>query len=84
MTPLVAFYPNDGALVADHPYVVLDASTGSTTTSAPLPGRFLDFLLAPGQQERFQSLGFRDHLGVPGVEISQDNGLIPSAAVAGS
>ena len=39
--------------------------------------RFLDFLLAPAQQDRFQALGFRDHDGVPGPEISQDDGLLP-------
>ena len=76
-TPLVAFYPEEGALVADHPYVVLNASwVGDDERVAA--DRFKDFLLAPAQQERFQSLGFRNHEGVVGSEISLDNGLLPS------
>jgi Ca-activated chloride channel family protein len=39
--------------------------------------RFEDFLLAPAQQERFQELGFRNHEGVPGQEITPANGLLP-------
>ena len=75
-TPLRAFYPEEGALVADHPYVVLDAPWVDADERVAA-GRFKDFLLAPAQQERFQSLGFRDHAGVAGSQISKDNGLLP-------
>jgi Ca-activated chloride channel family protein len=80
-TPLVAFYPDDGALVADHPYVILGGDWVDEDQRAAA-NRFLDFLLEPAQQERFQSLGFRDHAGAPAAEISQDNGLIPSEPTA--
>ena len=39
------------------------------------------FLEAPEQQRRFQELGFRDHTGAPGPEISERNGLIPAKPV---
>jgi Ca-activated chloride channel family protein len=75
-TPLVAFYPSDGALVADHPYVVLGADWVTMQQRAGA-GEFLNFLLAPEQQDRFQALGFRDARGTPGPEISRANGLLP-------
>ena len=79
-TPLVAFYPSDGALVADHPYVTLTSDWVTTRGSSRRPG-VPRFLLAPAQQGRFQALGFRDHDGVPGPEINLENGLIPAAPV---
>ncbi|MGE5460154.1 MAG: substrate-binding domain-containing protein [Solirubrobacterales bacterium] len=80
-TPLVAFYPSDGAIVADHPYVILTADwvTASERTGAQ---EFLRFLEAPDQQQRFQALGFRDGAGQPGPEIDEENGLIPTEPTA--
>jgi Ca-activated chloride channel family protein len=78
--PLVAFYPEEGALVADHPYVVLDGDwvTDDQRRAAEL---FKDFLLADEQQERFRALGFRDHQGMPGPEIAPENGLLPQQPI---
>ena len=75
-TQLVAFYPSDGAIVADHPYALLSAPwvTSDQRTAAD---RFLSFLLEPAQQARFQALGYRDANGNPGDQISTDNGLVP-------
>jgi Ca-activated chloride channel family protein len=76
-TKLVAFYPKEGALVADHPYVILQSDWVSEQQRVGAQ-RFLDFLIAPEQQERFQSLGFRDRDDKPGSEINPDNGLLPN------
>lgn len=80
VSQLTAFYPNDGVLIADHPYVTLQADwvTDDEQEGAEL---FLRFLLEPVQQQRFQSLGYRDHTGAPGPEIDVENGLIQARPV---
>jgi Ca-activated chloride channel family protein len=75
-TPLVAFYPEEGALVADHPFVVLKSKWVSPDQRLAA-GKFLEFLLEKPQQERFQELGFRNADGEPGPEITEQNGLLP-------
>jgi Ca-activated chloride channel homolog len=77
-TPLVAFYPSDGAIVADHPYVILKAEW-VTDAEAAAGDEFLRFLQEPEQQQRFQALGFRDRTGAPGPAIDLSNGLIAKA-----
>ena len=74
--PLVAIYPKEGSLAADHPYVILRASwvTESIRRAAQA---FLNYLEAPAQQLRFQSVGFRDQFGRAGSQISTRNGLQP-------
>src|SRR3984893_3709075 len=74
--PLVAIYPKEGSLAADHPYVILRASwvTDSKRRAAQA---FLNYLEAPAQQLRFQGVGFRDQFGRAGSEISPRNGLQP-------
>ena len=74
--PLVAIYPKEGSLAADHPYVILRAPwvTGSKRRAAQA---FLNYLEAPAQQLRFQSVGFRDQFGHAGSQISTTNGLQP-------
>lgn len=63
--PLVAIYPADGTLVADHPYVPLRAPwvDGPKQTAADM---FLAFLQQPDQQRLFLDAGFRDHAGKAG------------------
>ena len=73
--PLAAFYPSDGALFADHPYVILTADWVSQAEHDGAEA-FLGFLEAREQQERFQALGYRDRTARPGLEISEANGLI--------
>jgi Ca-activated chloride channel family protein len=74
--PLVAIYPREGTIAADHPFVILRAAW---VTNAKLRAAqaFLSFLHAPAQQLRFQAAGFRDQSGRPGPEISLSNGLQP-------
>jgi Ca-activated chloride channel homolog len=60
--PLVAIYPADGTLVADHPYVTLKAPW----VDAPKQDAariFLAYLQRPEQQRLFLDAGFRDHAG---------------------
>lgn len=60
--PLVAIYPADGTLVADHPYVTLKAPW----VDAPKQDAariFLAYLQQPEQQRLFLAAGFRDHAG---------------------
>jgi Ca-activated chloride channel homolog len=74
--PLVAIYPKEGTLAADHPYVILNAGWVTAATRAAAE-TFLRYLQAPAQQQRFQAVGFRDEFGRPGGPISTSNGLQP-------
>jgi Ca-activated chloride channel family protein len=75
--PLVAIYPNEGTVAADHPYVILRAAW-VTDAKRRAAQAFLSFLHAPAQQLRFQAAGFRDQSGRPGPQISLSNGLQPA------
>lgn len=56
--PLVAIYPQSGTLIADHPFVVLNASwVGHWQRFAA--GQYLLFLLKPEIQELAEKHGFR-------------------------
>lgn len=74
--PLVAIYPKEGSLAADHPYVILRGSW-VTESKRRAAQAFLNYLEAPAQQLRFQNAGFRDRFGQAGSEISIRNGLQP-------
>lgn len=78
--PLAAVYPEEGTLMADHPYSVIDLP--STTAAERLAAAdFLRFLQEPVRQRQFQRAGFRDHRGRPGPEVSPANGLLPGGVV---
>ncbi|MFB7512808.1 substrate-binding domain-containing protein [Streptomyces sp. NPDC056144] len=70
--PLVAVHPADGTLMMDHPLVVLPTATDQQKAAA---ADFQDFLLQKEQQRRFQELGFRDHQGAAGQELTESVGL---------
>lgn len=75
--PLAAVYPKEGTLLADHPYVVLNApwvDDGKRAAAA----QFLKYIERAEVQQRFLAAGFRDHDGVGGPEISKANGLLPA------
>src|SRR6266550_592346 len=74
VVPLVAIYPREGTLIANHPYVVL------TTDNVKLraAGDFLAYLQGPEAQARFQSAGLRGYNGDPGPEITKANYLDPA------
>src|SRR6202521_5709097 len=74
--PLVAIYPKEGTLAADHPYVVLRGSWVSDAKRRAAQD-FLNYLEAPSQQLRFQSVGFRDQFGQSGPQISTTNAFQP-------
>ena len=74
--PLVAIYPKEGTLAADHPYVILKASWVTDANRAAAEA-FRQYLEAPPQQQRFQAVGFRDEFGRPGATVSTSNGLQP-------
>ncbi len=73
--PLVAIYPKEGTLMADHPYAVLNLPWVDDSKQRAAAS-FQRFLLAPAQQRRFQAAGFRDHRGNPGSELAPVNGLL--------
>ena len=74
--PLVAIYPKEGTLEADHPWVVLRAPWVNDAKRRAAAG-FLDYLRSEPIQERFQAAGFRTSEGRPGPQLSQANGLLP-------
>src|SRR5512132_3992424 len=74
--PLVAVYPKEGTLEADHPWVVLRAPWVDDTKRKAAAG-FLDYLRSEPVQARFQAAGFRTSEGRPGPQLSQANGLLP-------
>ena len=59
--PLAAIYPSDGTLIADHPFVTLQAPWVSDRKRQIADG-FRQWLLAPAQQDRFAAAGFRNSL----------------------
>ncbi|MGH2816168.1 MAG: substrate-binding domain-containing protein, partial [Actinomycetota bacterium] len=74
--PLVAVYPTEGTLEADHPWVVLRAPWVDDTKRKAAAG-FLDYLRSEPVQTRFQEAGFRTSEGRPGPQLSEANGLVP-------
>jgi Ca-activated chloride channel homolog len=74
--PLVAVYPKEGTLEADHPWVVLRAPWVDGTKRRAAAD-FFDYLRSEPIQARFQQVGFRSYSGRPGQELNQANGLLP-------
>ena len=75
-TPLVAVYPKDGTMVADHPYAILSASWIGAPQRAAAQA-FLTWLQAPERQKRFLSAGFRDANGHAAAKLGLDEGIVP-------
>jgi Ca-activated chloride channel homolog len=76
--PLVAIYPREGTLFADHPYVVLTTDEQKRRAA----DSFLEYLQGPEAQTRFQRAGFRGYNGDPGPEITRANYLDPTKPTA--
>ncbi len=74
--PLVAIYPREGTLVADHPFAILDAPWVSADKRAGAEA-FLHYLQGSMAQARFQAAGFRNQRGVAGAVVSPANGMRP-------
>ena len=74
VVPLVAIYPREGTLIANHPYVVLTTDDVKHRAADD----FLGYLQGPQAQARFQSAGLRGYKGDPGPEITKANYLDPT------
>jgi Ca-activated chloride channel family protein len=74
--PLVAMYPKEGTLEADHPWLVLRAPWVDDAKRQAAAG-FLDYLHSEPVQTLFQAAGFRTSEGRPGPQLTQANGLLP-------
>ena len=74
--PLVAVYPEEGTLEADHPWLVLRAAWVDDAKRQAAAG-FLDYLRSEPIQTRFQAAGFRTSEGRAGPQLTQANGLLP-------
>jgi Ca-activated chloride channel homolog len=74
--PLVAVYPEEGTLEADHPWLVLRAPWVDEAKRDAAAG-FLDYLRSEPIQTRFQEAGFRTSEGRPGPQLTEANGLLP-------
>jgi len=74
--PLVAVYPKEWTLEADHPWMVLRAPWVDAAKRRAAAG-FLDYLRSEPVQARFQEAGFRSWRGRAGPALTQDNGLLP-------
>lgn len=79
--PLVAFYPDDGTLVSDNPWIVLDAPWVDAQKQQAA-GDFLAWLQQPDQQSAFTDAGFRTFEGQPGAVITPENGMLPAGATS--
>ncbi len=75
--PLAAIYPDDGTLLSDNPWLVLDADW-VTPAQRAAAGDFLAWLHDPARQEAFTDAGFRTFEGEPGRPITLDNGMLPA------
>jgi Ca-activated chloride channel homolog len=74
--PLVAVYPKEGTLEADHPWVVLRVPWVDAAKRRAAAG-FLDYIRSEPVQVRFQEAGFRSWRGRPGPALNEEIGLLP-------
>jgi Ca-activated chloride channel family protein len=75
--PLVAIYPREGTLIADHPFVILNAPWVDDA-ERHAASNFLDYLQGPDAQLRFKLAALRGYDGDPGPEITPSIGLDPT------
>lgn len=74
--PLVAVYPVEGTIAANHPYVVLDAPWVEDA-HRQAAADFFAHLITPAVQARFCAEGFRDHHGFA-CTVPAPNGIDPN------
>jgi Ca-activated chloride channel homolog len=84
-TPLAAIYPQEGTLLSDSPWAVLEADWVGVAEAA-VAADLLEWLLEDAQQQRFADAGFRTASGETGTLATLDNGIIPDqpSAVLGT
>ncbi|MEO6398048.1 MAG: VWA domain-containing protein [Tepidiformaceae bacterium] len=81
--PLVAVYPQDGTVVVEHPFAVLNGASWVTDDQKKAAGLFLQFLLSEGQQREVEQWGLRrvDPTAIPKSPIETRFGAIPDAPI---
>jgi len=77
---LVAFYPPEGGLSFDHPWVPLDRAEADGVTGQA--AAFRTFLLEPASQDELRAAGYRGADDVPGAALAADAGLSPARSGA--
>lgn len=79
--PLVSVYPQDGTVVADHTFAVMDRAPWVTEEQVKAAELFKEFLFSPEQQELLLGYGLRpfDVSVTLGPPIDGANGANPSA-----
>jgi Ca-activated chloride channel family protein len=77
--PLAAWYPAEGSLALDYPYVVLNAPWVDDPTRRQA-NDFLAMLQRPETQERLLRLGFRGANGEVGAALGDVEGVSPNRA----
>ncbi|MGW2780615.1 substrate-binding domain-containing protein [Streptomyces populi] len=76
-TRLVSFYPEDGVLYSDHPYIKLG---GMNEAKRSVADNFLTYLHSSAVQRTFAEVGYRDWRGRSDPQnglVTQDNGALP-------
>ncbi len=81
--PLVAMYPQDGTVVAEHPYAILDGAEWVTPEQVQGATLFRDFLLSDGQQATVREFGLRPaNPSAPAMPpIEARFGAVPGATI---
>lgn len=74
--PLVAIYPEQNVIEADHPFLVLKADWVDDEARA-VATEFMTFVRGHGGEEHLLNAGFRDPNRVPGKDLTADNGVAP-------
>jgi Ca-activated chloride channel family protein len=74
--PLVAIYPEQNVIEADHPFLVLKADWVSTEARA-VATEFMNFVRGRSGEEHLLNAGFRDPNRVPGKDLTAQNGVSP-------
>ena len=77
--PLAAWYPAEGSLALDYPYVTLSAPWVDDDARAQARD-FLELLQSPRTQERLLELGWRGPNGEVGDVLRNDDGVSPDRA----
>ncbi|HKF00354.1 MAG TPA: substrate-binding domain-containing protein [Actinomycetes bacterium] len=75
--PLVAVYPREGTLLADHPYAILSAPWVDDAKRVAASD-FLAWLQRDDVQRNWQRAGFRNWQGVLGDQAQPESGLLPA------
>jgi Ca-activated chloride channel family protein len=75
--PLVAIYPSNGNIEADHPYLILKAPW-VTPERRDVAAAFMAYVRGPEGQAALLNAGFRDPNRRPGKDLTEQYGLSPT------